>query len=138
MKFNHHYNRIKLAPCEINSGEIVVQTANYVPADVIIRRLESGGARLRLSRANFYHSMMDTGNPDNLLPDPTESPDFDFADLTTMQSTIAEKAVTRKANAKKAKEQGETSIVASDDAGETKKGSISSEMDRSGDKEENK
>lgn len=76
---------------EINSGEIIVETAGYVSADQRITNLIRAGQRLEESRRAYYDYMPgDDLNEDRY--DPTRDKDFDIVDAQNLSNTIKPKA----------------------------------------------
>lgn len=64
-------------PKEVNSGEVIVETAGYVPAQTLIESMLEAGIRLQQGRGFEFEQGEDI--PDNYI-DPTRSPGFDLAD----------------------------------------------------------
>lgn len=80
MNFRTPYNRMKDSG-EVNSGEIIVETAGYVSAERRITALMLAGQRLVESRmAEYDYGPND--DPDMLEDryDPTRQPGYDLAD----------------------------------------------------------
>lgn len=69
-------------PGEENDGELLVETAGYVPADRKIESMIDAGRRLKDFRAG-YEFQDDEDVPDDYL-DPTRDPGFDLADATRL------------------------------------------------------
>ena len=78
--FYTQYNRPD-DPGEINSGELLVETAGYVPAEQRIRAIMMAGQRLVESRrAEYDYDSEDDISEDRY--DPTRDPGYDLADAT--------------------------------------------------------
>lgn len=95
-------NRPKSTP-EINSGEILVETAGYVPAKRRIEDMINAGTRLVNARREQFDTL-DDSEPDI---DPTRSKHFDLA-----EATIYKAEVTRRFNEKKAVQALKTAVQA--------------------------
>lgn len=76
---------------EINSGEIIIETAGYVSAEDRITSLLLAGKRLEESRKAMYDYMPDDDlNEDRY--DPTRDKDFDIVDAQNLSNSIKPKA----------------------------------------------
>lgn len=95
MEFNTAFNRV-LDPGEVNSGEMITETAGYVPAEKQIMSMIMAGQRLKEARREEFDFAADEKVPDDFI-DPTRSPGFDLAD----GSRIGPKALDRLAQQKK-------------------------------------
>lgn len=75
---------------EINSGEIIVDKFDYIPANVQIDRLIKAGERLRAHRRKDYDFADGEKIPEDFI-DPTRDPSYDLADVTAFQQAWEEK-----------------------------------------------
>nr|QJB19841.1 MAG: hypothetical protein [Microvirus sp.] len=92
------YNRIRQED-EINSGEILVETAGYINKKARIESMIRAGERLEAIRKGY-----DTNDPelDDIAIDPTRSGDFDLSDVGNAFDK-ADNAIRRVKEASKAK-----------------------------------
>lgn len=77
------YNSLDKRPVpqeEKNSGEILVETAGYIPADKQIEAFLDAGQRLNAARAEMYD--FPDGKDDGSYFDPTRTTGFDLADAS--------------------------------------------------------
>ena len=99
-----------------NSGEKLVETAGYIPAQKRIENLMLAGQRLVTSRQAMYDCPGGEDFDDSLPCDPTRSGDFDLADGTQMalgvNARLAEQAD------KSAKKESKEVAPSSEDEGE--------------------
>jgi len=80
--FNTPYKRIRQGG-EKNSGEIITESAGYIPAKIQIENLIDAGMRLIQSRRENF----DYGNDDQIsenITDPNRIPNFDMADASAL------------------------------------------------------
>lgn len=91
-----HYKRPKKKP-EINSGEIIVEKAGYIPAKQQIMNLINAGKRLLDYRREQY-DFSDPKEVDNEFEDPTRKGSFDLADASQITRSIEERAAMEKIN----------------------------------------
>nr|QJB21667.1 MAG: hypothetical protein [Microvirus sp.] len=91
MNFYDQFVRPKKTP-EINSGEIRVEKAGYIPAEKQIAQLMQAGVRLGQYRKEMYDTETDDGEID-----PTRGPDFDLADASTISRALDQKKEAAKA-----------------------------------------
>lgn len=92
MKFYTKYDRpgdsvIMESP---NVGEILVEIAGYVPANVKIEELIYAGQRLKEYRQEQFDFAAGKDVPDDFI-DPTRSGDFDMADASAIQVSLTER-----------------------------------------------
>lgn len=103
MKHNTAYDRV-LDKGEINSGEVIVETAGYVPAEKKILDMIRAGERLKRTRAEEFDFAEGQEVPDDFI-DPTRSPNFDIADASIMtrgaEKRLDEQVESKKAEARK-------------------------------------
>lgn len=94
MKFNTCFERERFSP-EVDSGELLVETAGYVPADKLIQRLINAGIRLADYRAGDYGT---DGLADGEEPsvDPTADANFDMSDASAIVKQLQESAESSK------------------------------------------
>lgn len=94
MKFNTCYDRVRFSP-EVDSGELLVETAGYMPADKLISRLISAGVRLADARKGEYGT---DGLADGEEPsvDPTADANFDLSDASAIAMQLQESAESSK------------------------------------------
>lgn len=85
--FNHEPDK-----GEVNSGELKVETAGYVPADKLVKRMIDAGKRLAMIRASGA-GYGDEGLADGEEPvvDPTADADFDLADASNLAQSLIDK-----------------------------------------------
>lgn len=103
MEFNTHYNR-KRSKGEINSGEIIVETAGYISAKQRIENLINAGQRLVESRASQYD--FDGSKPiDEDFYDPTRLKSYDMADATQDMLAVEAKLASQKRSKASQKDQ---------------------------------
>lgn len=74
---------------EKNDGELLVETAGYVPANVKIESMIDAGRRLTDFRAGYEFQDGET-IPDDYL-DPTRNPGFDLADASAIKEATMQK-----------------------------------------------
>lgn len=77
--FQTHYTR-EFHKGETNSGELIVETAGYIPPKKQIEGFMLAGVRLREARAEQYD--FKPGEPDNGFNDPTRNVGYDLADAS--------------------------------------------------------
>lgn len=80
MNFATHYKPNRCSP-EINSGEIMVEKAGYIPAQKRIENLINAGQRLKEFRAEQF-DFPDEKSIDHSFMDPTRRKNFDMADAS--------------------------------------------------------
>ena len=98
--FQTQYNRAKHARNpEVNSGEILVETAGYVSTEKRINNMILAGQRLVESRRTQYDLEGDYDSEDIDL-DPTRDPGYDLADATQDMLGLEQKAESQKAGEK--------------------------------------
>ena len=83
-------------PGEENDGEILVETAGYIPADRKIESMIDAGRRLLDFRAG-YEFQDGEEIPDDYL-DPTRDPGFDLADASSLQASTLQKMASKAVN----------------------------------------
>lgn len=90
---------------EKNSGEMIVETAGYIPAEIRIRSLLAAGKRLEEARAEMYDW------PDGVLPDKYDIPfgrrlDTDMGEASQVALRVGERLAQQaeRARARKAEE----------------------------------
>ena len=95
--FQTQYNRDKhTRHPEVNSGEILVETAGYLSTEKRINNMLLAGQRLVESRRTEYDLEGDYDNEDIDL-DPTRDPGYDLADATQDMLSLEQKAESQKA-----------------------------------------
>lgn len=110
MLFNTKYERTEF-PGEVNSGEIIVETAGYVPAQKQIENLILSGQRLNEFRREQFHFGTDE-EVDDTYTDYVNSPDFDPADASQVAQDLKQRwSETKKAIDEKQKKEAEESKV---------------------------
>ena len=98
--FQTQYNRVKHTRLpEINSGEILVETAGYISTEKRINNMMLAGQRLVESRRTQYDLEGDYDNEDIDI-DPTRDPGYDLADATQDMLALEQKAESQKAGEK--------------------------------------
>lgn len=104
MEFITQYNKMPFAG-ESNSGEVIVETAGYIPADRMIKRLCDAGLANAVARSKgqgIYGTDLVEDEEDPVV-DPTQDSNFDLADaseaMEVLDDVIAQKEAT--VNAKK-------------------------------------
>ncbi len=86
-RFATHYNRPRSLP-EENSGESLTDSTHYVPTSKLIERLLHG--HIPSGHGSYYDSDVKRGLETELdLCDPSDSPDFDLADIPPILDGIA-------------------------------------------------
>jgi hypothetical protein len=85
MEFATKYVRSKDTP-EVNSGEKLVETAGYLPAEKRITNIMLAGQRLSDYRKATFD--FPDGNIDEDFYDPTRDKNFDIVDAQNLASTI--------------------------------------------------
>lgn len=75
---------------EKNTGEIITDKYDYVPATTQITRLLQAGQRLKVHRRQDYDFGANEKVPDDFV-DPTRSPDFDLVDVSEFESALQQK-----------------------------------------------
>ena len=94
--FQTQYNREKhTRHPEVNSGEILVETAGYLSTEKRINNMLLAGQRLMESRRIQYDLEGDYDNEDIDL-DPTRDPGYDLADATQAMLSLEQKAESQK------------------------------------------
>lgn len=83
-------------PGEDNDGEILVETAGYIPADRKIESMIDAGKRLMDFRAG-YEFQDDEDVPDDYI-DPTRDPGFDLADASRLSNETVAKMASKAIN----------------------------------------
>jgi len=105
---------------EVNSGEVMVEKAGYIPADEQIRNMIEAGMRLGEYRREEYDYAEEEVSADEPLPpvDPTRSQEFDMADASQISLGLRERLKeardadkAKKKAAEPAAEQGEKAEV---------------------------
>lgn len=89
MEFQTKHNR-KRQPREENHGEILVETAGYLPAKKRIENLMFAGLQLkefRMEQFDFYDNQVDEDYFDR-----TRSKNFDIADLSEMRRDLEQRS----------------------------------------------
>ena len=81
-----------------NSGEKLVETAGYIPAQKRIENLMLAGQRLVASRQALYDCQGGEEFDDTIPFDPTRDPGYDLADAAQDSLGIAERLKDRVAN----------------------------------------
>jgi len=81
---------------EYNDGEILVETAGYIPADRKIESMIDAGRRLMDFRAG-YEFQDGEDVPDDYM-DPTRDPGFDYADASRLSSETVAKMASKAVN----------------------------------------
>jgi len=90
MNYRHQNQKdFKYDPPEENSGELIVETAGYQPAQDRIEDLILAGQRLQLSRAEQYD--FPGTKPDEEFFDPTRARGFDMADAFQLKEQLKRK-----------------------------------------------
>lgn len=105
MKINKHYD-VNRSPREINSGEILVEMAGYVPAKARIESIIDAGKRLLDFRMDQFDSYQPHFNEEEFF-DPTRSPNFDLVDAQRYAEGVKARMELAVKNAKEAKEKSE-------------------------------
>lgn len=73
---------------EENSGEVIVETAGYVPTDRLINDMIDAGFRLQMARAQQFDLTGDQED-DGVSYDPTRARGFDLADATRIIQQVS-------------------------------------------------
>lgn len=89
MKFKTHYTS-EPYPGEVNSGEILVETAGYVSAEKRISNLMLAGQRLADYRKGLY-DFDHNQELDESFSDPTRSKNYDLADAFQDELSLHER-----------------------------------------------
>ena len=89
MKFKTHYTSVPFAG-EVNSGEILVETAGYVSAEKRITNLMLAGQRLADYRKNLY-DFEHNQELDESFSDPTRAKNYDLADAFQDELSLHER-----------------------------------------------
>lgn len=76
-----NYNRPK-SLMEPGGGKNIVETAGYVPVKIQVEQMIFAGQRLNAYRQEQYDYPEGEKIPDEIITDPTRSPQFDMADGT--------------------------------------------------------
>jgi len=96
------YNRPKRAP-EVNSGELVTESAGYIPAKNLIEGMLQAGQRLGEYRDTMYDYQTENAPEDiEMSLDPTRTRNFDMADASAIENAVTNNL---KEQEKKAKEE---------------------------------
>ncbi|QXP44114.1 MAG: hypothetical protein [Arizlama microvirus] len=74
---------------EENSGEMITETAGYIPANVQIEDMMLAGQRLAIARKERFDGSND--EEVSLFSDPTRKPGFDLADAHTISREVYER-----------------------------------------------
>lgn len=93
--FNTHYKRQSVS-LEVNSGELITETAGYLPAKRQIENLMSAGQRLQACRREQF----DFDGNEQIGYDPTRQPNYDMADASMSLTALWERERERKEQAK--------------------------------------
>jgi predicted DNA-binding transcriptional regulator YafY len=91
MNFVTQFNK-KPFDGEVNSGEIIVETAGYVPADRMIKRLCDAGLANAIARSRgqgIYGTDFVEDGEDPVV-DPTQDSNFDLADASEAMELLDE------------------------------------------------
>ncbi|WNK14082.1 MAG: hypothetical protein [Microvirus sp.] len=83
---------------EVNSGELITETAGYVPAQIRIEDMIMAGQRLELGRAAQFD--FNGVKPEEDFYDPTRNRGFDMADAFQIQEQIKKKKLDHEAYVK--------------------------------------
>lgn len=97
---------------EVNSGEVVVETAGYVSAQKLIEGMFQAGIRLQQSRGYEFGS--DQEVPDDYI-DPTRSPGFDLADASALRHVVRRNLQAAADEANRQKEVDDAAALAQED-----------------------
>jgi hypothetical protein len=108
--------RPKERDMEVNSGEIIVETAGYVPADRRIKELIAAGERLIIHRSQFDYD--GDVNIDDANIDPTRNPAFDLADASQLSQEV-DRRLKESENAAKAAQEEENDVPPEEVSSET-------------------
>lgn len=91
----------KVSPGETNDGELIVETAGYIPAEIKITSMIDAGRRLLETRLAYEF------DPDQEVPDdysdPTRNPGFDMADAYQLSMAANQNMINTKKSADQAK-----------------------------------
>uniref|UniRef100_A0AAU8B8J3 Uncharacterized protein n=1 Tax=Dulem virus 101 TaxID=3145578 RepID=A0AAU8B8J3_9VIRU len=105
---------------EVNSGEVKVDPAGYLPAHVVIQNFLVAGQALNVQRAG-YDIEGDDFDFDE-VEDPTRAPDYDIADASQASLAIEERLdearAIQKAQAEEAATKKAETVPASGEGGE--------------------
>nr|WAE43584.1 MAG: hypothetical protein [Microviridae sp.] len=93
MQTQENYNYKTESP-ELNSGEIITERGGYVPHNVRIEEIIAAGERLYMSRAEQFDQYGDF--TEDLVFDPTRSPNFDMADASILLEDLKYKQLKAK------------------------------------------
>lgn len=115
-KFHTHYERERSKP-EVNSREIIVETAGYIPAKQRIESIIRAGERLKVYRKEQFDF---NEKIDEDFSDPTRSKNYDLADATAAQQYLDQKSkalaeITRQAASEASRKATEEQKVAQPD-----------------------
>ena len=97
MIFSTKYDR-PMSVGEVNSGELIVETAGYVSAQKQIEGMLYAGQRLDAFRRGEYEFGPDEPVPDDYYGDPTRMVGFDPADAQELAEALSAKAGVQKSD----------------------------------------
>lgn len=80
MQFVTKWSHFKPTP-EKNSGELIVETAGYVPTDILIRRFIDAGQQLNDVRGEYDYTPQYRGDYSEEVVEPWRKPYHDPADI---------------------------------------------------------
>lgn len=72
---------------EINSGEVIVEKAGYVPANLLIENMIYAGQRLDIARSEYY-DFPDADKVDEEFIDPTRTSGIDIAEISQLSRSV--------------------------------------------------
>lgn len=105
-------------PGEINSGELLVETAGYISAEQRIINIMRAGQRLQETRREMYdYDYEDDIDEDNIYDDPTRDPGYDMADATQTSLSLKSRERVKKAESIAPVDDDSTKIVPPVDPG---------------------
>ncbi|WNK14101.1 MAG: hypothetical protein [Microvirus sp.] len=91
IQFNTPYKRIH-SHAEVNSGEILVDDAGYIPREVRIKRLLEAGELLESYGSGSYDMQPDDETDiEDIDCDPTRHSSFDMADASIIKKSLIKK-----------------------------------------------
>lgn len=105
MIFYDQWNNKRKNVPEKNSGERLVSTIGYVPAEIQIRDMILSGQRLQLSRGMYDTDTMRVFDHDKMVLDPRRKVYYDKVDIASTQQWLREKGEQIKKNTVKKKQE---------------------------------
>ena len=100
---------------EVGGGPRIVEASGYIPTKIQVENMLLAGQRLNEYRREQYDYSEGDSVPDDVVPDPTRSPEFDLADATRIGRAAKERLEASAKEAKEAKEKLEVQDKSAED-----------------------